>query len=183
MTRTSFHGGWYVGFIVRVVLCSVRACESFDDDVNVDGWEMGVLSIAAIIREVSLSAEAGWTGSVSSLRPGICRRTPCSNHLPRVAGARGSNGPLLRKKRLWKLLEIPVLIVDFYGQAYPCTTSRQLRREESQKKVRTDLFSSSLRPSSGHEAKISRVRFALLRKRGSRGGRAAAAVVMLRARS
>lgn len=51
-----------MGFIVRVVLCSVRACESFDADWRVEGWEMGVLSIAAIILEVFLSAEAGRHG-------------------------------------------------------------------------------------------------------------------------
>ena len=38
----------------------------------------------------------------------------------------------------------------------------------------THLFSSSLRPSSGHDANMSLVRFAFLRSRGSRGGRAAA---------
>ena len=35
------------------------------------------------------------------------------------------------------------------------------------------LFSSSLRPASGHDANMLLVRFALLRSRGSRGGRAA----------
>jgi hypothetical protein len=51
-----------VGFIVRVVLCSVSACESLDADWNVEGWDIGVLSIAAIIREV-LSAEAARRGA------------------------------------------------------------------------------------------------------------------------
>lgn len=45
----SFHGGWNVGLIVRVVLCSWRAFERLLDEVNVDGWGVGVLSIVAII--------------------------------------------------------------------------------------------------------------------------------------
>lgn len=47
-----------MGLIVRVVLCSVRACDSFVLELNVEGWDMGVLSIVAIMREVLLSAEA-----------------------------------------------------------------------------------------------------------------------------
>ena len=58
MTRTSFHGGWYVGFTVRVGLWSVSACESLLEEENVEGWEMGVLSMVAIMREV-LSAAGG----------------------------------------------------------------------------------------------------------------------------
>lgn len=58
ITRTSFHGAWYVGFIVRVVLWRVRACESALEDEKVEGWVMGLLSILAIIRDVSVSADA-----------------------------------------------------------------------------------------------------------------------------
>ncbi len=36
----------------------MRACESLLADANVDGCETGVLSILAIIRDVSASAEA-----------------------------------------------------------------------------------------------------------------------------
>ena len=56
MTRMSFHGGWYVGLIVRVVLCSWSARVRLLLDVNVDGWGMGVLSICAIMRPVSVLA-------------------------------------------------------------------------------------------------------------------------------
>lgn len=58
MTRTSFHGGWYVGLTVRTVLWRVSASESLLEVAKVEGWALGVLSIVAIIREVSL--DAGW---------------------------------------------------------------------------------------------------------------------------
>ena len=57
MTRTSFHCGWYVGLIVRVVLWSESAWERVDEEVKVEGCCTGVLSIFAIIREVSEVAE------------------------------------------------------------------------------------------------------------------------------
>jgi hypothetical protein len=57
MTRTNFQGGWYVGFIVRVVLCRARACESFVDDVKVEGCDVGVRSIWRIMRAVSEEAD------------------------------------------------------------------------------------------------------------------------------
>ena len=57
MTRTSFHCGWYVGLIVRVVLWSASACERVEEAVKVEGCWMGVLSIFAIIMEVSEAAE------------------------------------------------------------------------------------------------------------------------------
>lgn len=44
-----------MGLIVRVVLCSVSACESLFDVEKVDGWACGVLSIVAMILEVLLS--------------------------------------------------------------------------------------------------------------------------------
>ena len=57
MTRMSFHGGWYVGLIVRVVLWSWSARVRLLLDVKVDGWGAGVLSICAIMRLVSVLAE------------------------------------------------------------------------------------------------------------------------------
>jgi hypothetical protein len=57
MTRTSFQGAWYVGLIVRVVLCKVSACERVDEDVRVDCLWAGVESIDAIMREASAVAE------------------------------------------------------------------------------------------------------------------------------
>jgi hypothetical protein len=41
--------------MVRVVLCNVRACESWDEEVKVDGCGVGVLSICAIRRDVSVA--------------------------------------------------------------------------------------------------------------------------------
>jgi hypothetical protein len=43
--------------MVRVVLCRVKASESLLDVTNVDGCTLGVLSIVAIILDVSLDAE------------------------------------------------------------------------------------------------------------------------------
>jgi len=53
ITRTSFHGAWYVGLTVLVVLCSVSACESLDALVKAETRCSGVVSIEAIIRLVS----------------------------------------------------------------------------------------------------------------------------------
>src|SRR5258708_6658295 len=53
MTRTSFHGAWYSGLTVRVVLCSRRACESLDGLENVETRCSGVVSMEAIMRVVS----------------------------------------------------------------------------------------------------------------------------------
>jgi hypothetical protein len=47
-----------VGLIVRVVLCSVNACDNLLDEVKVEGLGAGVLSMVAMIREVLVSAEA-----------------------------------------------------------------------------------------------------------------------------
>jgi hypothetical protein len=47
-----------VGLIVRVVLCSVSACDNLFDEVKVEGLGAGVLSMVAMMREVLLSAEA-----------------------------------------------------------------------------------------------------------------------------
>jgi len=65
MTRTSFHCGWYVGFIVRVVLWRASAFERVEEAVNVEGCWTGVLSIFAIIMEVS--EVAGQAFRVSNL--------------------------------------------------------------------------------------------------------------------
>lgn len=59
MTRTSFHGAWYSGLIVRVVLCRVSASESLEFEEKVDGLAWGVLSIVDMIRDVLLSTESG----------------------------------------------------------------------------------------------------------------------------
>lgn len=47
-----------MGLIVRVVLCSVSAWDSFVLELKVEGWDIGVLSMVAIMREVLLSADA-----------------------------------------------------------------------------------------------------------------------------
>ena len=47
-----------MGLIVRVVLCNVNACESLVDEVKVESWETGVLSMVAMMREVLVSTEA-----------------------------------------------------------------------------------------------------------------------------
>jgi hypothetical protein len=57
MTRTSFQGAWYVGFIVRVVLWRVSAWERVDEEVRVDCLWAGVESMDAIMRDVSAVAE------------------------------------------------------------------------------------------------------------------------------
>ena len=66
MTRTSFHCGWYVGFIVRVVLWRASACERVEEAVKVEGCWTGVLSIFAIIIEVSEVAKQAFR--VSAMR-------------------------------------------------------------------------------------------------------------------
>ena len=58
ITRMSFHGGWYVGLIVRVVLCSWSAFDRFEEEVKVEGVYVGVLSICAIMRPASEVAAA-----------------------------------------------------------------------------------------------------------------------------
>ena len=65
ITRTSFQGGWYVGLTVRVVLWRVSASESLEAVVNVEGCALGVLSILAMMRVVSVDADAAWGQSVS----------------------------------------------------------------------------------------------------------------------
>src|SRR5712672_2903143 len=81
MTRTSFHGAWYVGLTVRVVLCSVSACESFEALVNADTRCSGVVSMEAIIFVVSDEGpavmalrislgRAGPTGTCCAMRAG-----------------------------------------------------------------------------------------------------------------
>lgn len=57
ITRTSFHGAWYVGLMVRVVLCRERAWDRVEEDVNVDCLCSGVVSILAIARDISEEAE------------------------------------------------------------------------------------------------------------------------------
>ena len=52
MTRIS----WNFGLIVQVVSCSVRALECLLAFRGVDGWPFGMLSMVAIIMDVSLDA-------------------------------------------------------------------------------------------------------------------------------
>jgi len=47
-----------VGFIVLTVLWSASACDSLVDEVKVDGCAVGLLSIVAMILDVS--DDAGW---------------------------------------------------------------------------------------------------------------------------
>ena len=65
MTRTSFHDGWYVGLIVRVVLCSVSACESLDAFAKEEAVCGGAVSILAMILLASEEAE-GWVDAIQS---------------------------------------------------------------------------------------------------------------------
>lgn len=83
ITRISFHGGWYVGLTVRVVLWSCKAFVRLFEDENVEGVYVGVLSILAMIRPVSVAAGKSVPCSQSQcIEKEQVRRTTSRDHLP-----------------------------------------------------------------------------------------------------
>jgi hypothetical protein len=121
ITRTTFRGAWYVGFIARVVLCSARA------STQTGMSRVGIWG-AEIIREVSLSADAARRGA--SLNR--CRQRMETNVRPAVIilhaalhpETRGPNRSHLGEKGRRKFLKVSVLVVDFDWQTYPCTADK-----------------------------------------------------------
>ena len=57
ITHTSFHGAWYVGLTVRVVLCSVSACQSLEALVNVETHCSGVVLMEVSSRSSQKTAQ------------------------------------------------------------------------------------------------------------------------------
>jgi hypothetical protein len=147
-----------------------------DEDVRVDCLWAGVESMDAIMREVSAVASGCETKINNNKRVGT--RTTCCYGFLVSLGTYRSYCALLCEQRRRQLLVVSIFIVYLHGETDTCTGNPLLINPRTNCNDYTHLFSSSLRPSSGHEANMLRVRFALLRNSGSSGGRAVTEVMV-----